>query len=199
MARSTSSPVAASDTPVSGIRSDRFALSSSSSRCARAQWTKNLLRVRRSALRHAPVRCRRRCREAMAAFVIFCALSGVVYLVNDISRSRQRSASSAQGETSDRVGRAAACRRPPWRGRRRGVVAARGRAARSAGRSRSSRRPILRCRRSIRLAQARRDHRRADDRRSASCCAPSAAPWPSTSNSATGCSCAQSSWRCSSR
>ena len=39
---------------------------------------------------------------SLAAFLIFCALSGVVYLINDVSGPRRRSAASAEAAAADR-------------------------------------------------------------------------------------------------
>ena len=73
-------------------------------------------RLRRPAVRATAVRPRPRSSPRSAAFAIFCALSGVVYLINDVVGPRERSAPSAQEPAADRVGRAAGagrgCRRP---------------------------------------------------------------------------------------
>ncbi|HEY1911313.1 MAG TPA: decaprenyl-phosphate phosphoribosyltransferase [Vicinamibacterales bacterium] len=83
MARSTSPPVAGPGIPVDAL-SERSLASSLLASVRPAQWTKNLivfagvLFARRLFDPHAVA-------AAFAAFVIFCALSGVVYLVNDIA------------------------------------------------------------------------------------------------------------------
>ena len=83
MARSTSSPVAASGTAVDAVPGRSLALNLLIS-LRPGQWTKNLLVFagllfgRRLFDPAAVV-------DAVAAFAIFCALSGVVYLVNDIA------------------------------------------------------------------------------------------------------------------
>src|SRR6185295_18085749 len=82
MARSTSSPVAASDTPVSGVSGGPFALNLLIA-LRPSQWTKNLL-VFAGLLFGMRLFVPSAVARALAAFVIFCALSGVVYLVNDI-------------------------------------------------------------------------------------------------------------------
>jgi 4-hydroxybenzoate polyprenyltransferase len=82
MARSTSSPVAASDTPVSGVSGGPFALTLLTA-LRPSQWTKNLL-VFAGLLFGMRLFVPSAVARAMAAFVIFCALSGVVYLLNDI-------------------------------------------------------------------------------------------------------------------
>ena len=42
---------------------------------------------------------------SLAAFLIFCAFSGVVYLINDVDGPRGRSAASAEATPADRRGR----------------------------------------------------------------------------------------------
>jgi 4-hydroxybenzoate polyprenyltransferase len=82
MARSTSSPVATSDTPVSGVSGGSFALTLLIA-LRPSQWTKNLL-VFAGLLFGMRLLVPSAVARAMAAFIIFCALSGVVYLLNDI-------------------------------------------------------------------------------------------------------------------
>jgi 4-hydroxybenzoate polyprenyltransferase len=82
MARSTSSPVTASDTPISGVSGGSFALNLLIA-LRPSQWTKNLL-VFAGLLFGMQLFVPSAVVRALAAFVIFCALSGVVYLVNDI-------------------------------------------------------------------------------------------------------------------
>ena len=72
-----------------------------------SQWTKNLL-VFAGLLFGMRLFDRRRGRPTRSrAFVIFCALSGVVYLVNDVADRDSDRQSSAEGAAADRVGRAA--------------------------------------------------------------------------------------------
>jgi len=82
MARSTSSPAAASDTPISGVSGGSFALNLLVA-LRPSQWTKNLL-VFAGLLFGMQLFVPWAVARALAAFVIFCALSGVVYLINDI-------------------------------------------------------------------------------------------------------------------
>ena len=89
MARSTSHPVATSDTSLRGV-SERPALLNLWLALRPAQWTKNLLVF-------APLLFGRRLFDgpsvgrAVAAFLVFCALSGAVYLLNDVvDRDRDR-------------------------------------------------------------------------------------------------------------
>jgi 4-hydroxybenzoate polyprenyltransferase len=83
MARSTSSPVAASGTTTGAVPGRRLALHLLFS-LRPAQWTKNLVIF-------AGLLFGRRLFDAdavlaaVAAFVVFCILSGVVYLVNDVA------------------------------------------------------------------------------------------------------------------
>jgi 4-hydroxybenzoate polyprenyltransferase len=83
MARSTSSPVAASGTAIHAVPGRSFALNLFFS-LRPGQWTKNLVIF-------AGLLFGRRLFDvdaalaAVAAFVVFCVLSGVVYLVNDIA------------------------------------------------------------------------------------------------------------------
>jgi 4-hydroxybenzoate polyprenyltransferase len=83
MARSTSSPVAASGTATGAVPGRRFALHLLFS-LRPGQWTKNLVIF-------AGLLFGRRLFDAdavltaVAAFVVFCILSGVVYLVNDVA------------------------------------------------------------------------------------------------------------------
>ena len=83
MARSSSSPVAAPGTAIGTVPGRSLALDLLRS-LRPAQWTKNLvvfagLIFGKKLLDAAAVW------DAIAAFVIFCALSGVVYLVNDLA------------------------------------------------------------------------------------------------------------------
>src|SRR5262245_24839645 len=82
MARSTSSPVATSDTPVVGVAGVPFALNRLIA-LRPSQWTKNLL-VFAGLLFGMRLLVPSAVARAVAAFAIFCALSGVVYLLNDI-------------------------------------------------------------------------------------------------------------------
>src|SRR5262245_11302587 len=82
MARSTSSPVATSDTPVGGVSGGPFALNLLIA-LRPSQWTKNLL-VFAGLLFGMRLFVPSAVARAVAAFAIFCALSGVVYLLNDI-------------------------------------------------------------------------------------------------------------------
>ena len=83
MARSTSSPVAASGTASHAVPGRSLALHLLLS-LRPAQWTKNLLvfagLLFGLKLGHLPSVL-----DAVSAFVVFCVLSGVVYLVNDIA------------------------------------------------------------------------------------------------------------------
>ena len=83
--------------------------------------------LRGAALRGNGCSTRRRSLAAVAAFAIFCALSGVVYLVNDVADRETRSAAPAQAPAADR--RRARCRSPVAIG---GGVRARRRRARRA-------------------------------------------------------------------
>src|SRR2546422_662983 len=82
MARSTSSPVAVPDTPVSGVSGRPFALNLLNA-LRPGQWTKNLL-VFAGLLFGMQLFVPSAVLRALAAFAIFCGLSGVVYLFNDI-------------------------------------------------------------------------------------------------------------------
>src|SRR5215510_3396281 len=82
MARSTSSPVATSDTPVGGVSGGPFALNLLIA-LRPSQWTKNLL-VFAGLLFGMQLLVPSAVARALAASAIFCGLSGVVYLVNDI-------------------------------------------------------------------------------------------------------------------
>jgi 4-hydroxybenzoate polyprenyltransferase len=83
MARSTSSPVAASGTAANAVPGRSLALNLLFS-LRPGQWTKNLVLFagllfgRRLFDRDAVM-------AAMSAFVVFCVLSGVVYLINDVA------------------------------------------------------------------------------------------------------------------
>jgi 4-hydroxybenzoate polyprenyltransferase len=82
MARSTSSPVAVPGTPVARVPGRAVALNLLTS-LRPGQWIKNLL-VFAGLLFGRRLFDARAVADAVAAFVVFCALSGVVYLVNDI-------------------------------------------------------------------------------------------------------------------
>jgi 4-hydroxybenzoate polyprenyltransferase len=83
MARSTSSPVAASGTAVHAVPGGSLALHLLVS-LRPAQWTKNLL-VFAGLLFGRRLFDAASVIDAVSAFAVFCALSGVVYLVNDIA------------------------------------------------------------------------------------------------------------------
>src|SRR5579862_7303115 len=83
MARSTSSPVAGPGIPVDAL-SERSLASSLLASVRPAQWTKNLI-VFAGVLFARRLFDPRAVAASIAAFAIFCALSGVVYLVNDIA------------------------------------------------------------------------------------------------------------------
>src|ERR1700704_664982 len=83
MARSTSSPVAASGTADHAVPGRPLALHLLLS-LRPAQWTKNLL-VFAGLLFGRRLFDPASVVEAVSAFVVFCALSGVVYLVNDVA------------------------------------------------------------------------------------------------------------------
>ena len=83
MARSTSSPVAASGTADFAVPGRSLALHLLLS-LRPAQWSKNLL-VFAGLLFGRRLFDAAALLDAMAAFVVFCALSGVVYLVNDLA------------------------------------------------------------------------------------------------------------------
>jgi 4-hydroxybenzoate polyprenyltransferase len=83
MARSTSPPVAIPGTSVNAVPGRPIVLLLLTSLRPR-EWTKNLL-VFAGLLFGRRLFDERAVVEAVAAFVVFCALSGVVYLVNDIA------------------------------------------------------------------------------------------------------------------
>jgi len=83
MARSTSSPVAASGTAAHAVPGRSLALHLLLS-LRPAQWTKNLL-VFAGLLFGRRLFDPPSVVDAVSAFVVFCALSGVVYLVNDVA------------------------------------------------------------------------------------------------------------------
>ncbi len=83
MARSTSSPVAASGTASHAVPGRSLALHLLLS-LRPAQWTKNLL-VFAGLLFGLKLRDLPSVLDAVSAFVVFCVLSGVVYLVNDVA------------------------------------------------------------------------------------------------------------------
>lgn len=83
MARSTSSPVAVPDAPVSGVSGRPIALHLLIE-LRPGHWTKNLL-VFAGLLFGMQLFVPSAAIRAVMAFVIFCGLSGVVYLVNDIA------------------------------------------------------------------------------------------------------------------
>ena len=103
MARSNSTNLAVPDASMSHIEaSDRRSLALNLIISLRpAQWTKNLLVF--AALVFAERLFEPRAvLSSVAAFAIFCALSGVVYLVNDIADRRDRPRASAQAAPADR-------------------------------------------------------------------------------------------------
>jgi 4-hydroxybenzoate polyprenyltransferase len=83
MARSTSSSMAVSDTSASGVSERSVALNLLLS-TRPSQWTKNLL-VFAGVLFGLRLFEVRAVGDAVAAFAIFCALSGSVYILNDIA------------------------------------------------------------------------------------------------------------------
>jgi len=83
MARSTSSSMAVSDTSANGVSERSTALNLLLS-TRPSQWTKNLL-VFAGVLFGRRLFDARAVGDALAAFAIFCALSGAVYLLNDIA------------------------------------------------------------------------------------------------------------------
>ena len=83
MARNSSSPVAAPGTAVGAVPGGSLALDLLRS-LRPAQWTKNLV-VFASLIFGKKLLDAAAVWDAIAAFVIFCALSGVVYLVNDLA------------------------------------------------------------------------------------------------------------------
>src|SRR5260221_2793039 len=83
MARSTSSPVAASGTAVHAVPGGSLALHLLLS-LRPAQWTKNLL-VFAGLLFGRRLFDPSSVVDAVSAFVVFCALSGVVYLLDDVA------------------------------------------------------------------------------------------------------------------
>src|SRR5437868_12280268 len=83
MARSTSSPVAASSTAPHAVPERSFALLLLLS-LRPAQWSKNLL-VFAGLLFGRRLFDPAAVADAVAAFVVFCVLSGVVYLINDVA------------------------------------------------------------------------------------------------------------------
>ena len=70
------------------------------------QWTKNLFVFGALVFAQRLGDAARRRSAPSSAFVVFCALSGAVYLVNDVLRSRAGSAASAESAAPDRLGRA---------------------------------------------------------------------------------------------
>ena len=191
--------MAASGTPATTVpgRSLAFSLLVS---LRPGQWTKNLL-VFAGLLFAQTLFDPASVADATAAFVIFCALSGVVYLVNDIvDRETDRRhplkcaaadrrpahcpvpvAACAAAVLSPAVGLAAAF------AHQHGVRRSSRRLPRAAGCS--TRRPL----KHIVI------HRRADDRHRIRPARRRRARSRSTSRSATGCSSARFCWRCSSR
>ena len=83
MARSTSSPVAAPGPALDAVRGRSLALNLLIS-LRPAQWTKNLF-VFAGLLFGLKLFDPNAIVDAVGAFVVFCVLSGVVYLVNDIT------------------------------------------------------------------------------------------------------------------
>src|SRR5688572_30008658 len=89
MARSTSSPMAVSDTSRREV-SDRPVLLNLLVSLRPAQWTKHLL-VFAGVLFGQRLADATAVGRSIAAFFIFCALSGAIYLVNDVlDRDRDR-------------------------------------------------------------------------------------------------------------
>src|SRR6185503_20594355 len=83
MARSSSPPVAAPGTAIEAVPGRALALDLLRS-LRPAQWTKNLV-VFAGLIFGKKLRDPVAIGEALAAFAVFCVLSGVVYLVNDLS------------------------------------------------------------------------------------------------------------------
>ena len=83
MARSSSSPVAAPGTAIDAVPGRSLALELLTS-LRPAQWTKNLV-IFAGLLFGKKLGDPAAIGEALAAFVVFCLLSGVVYLVNDLA------------------------------------------------------------------------------------------------------------------
>ena len=163
MARSTSSPVAASGTAVDAVPGRSLALNLLIS-LRPGQWTKNLLVFagllfgRRLFDPAAVARRGRGVRDLLRA--VGRRLSGQRH-----RRSRQRSAASAQGAAADRVGRAAGAGRRSAPALVLGAGGARRRAFALGRAFGVGRRRLPRAAgRSIRAAEAHRHHRRADDR-----------------------------------
>src|SRR5258708_7702136 len=83
MARSNSSPVAIPGTSITVVPGRKIILNLIAS-LRPSQWTKNLL-IFAGLLFGRRLFDGRAVVEAVSAFAVFCALSGVVYLVNDIA------------------------------------------------------------------------------------------------------------------
>jgi 4-hydroxybenzoate polyprenyltransferase len=83
MARTTSSSMAVPDAPIGGVSGTPFALNLLNA-LRPGQWTKNLL-VFAGPLFGMQLFVTSSVIRALLAFAIFCALSGVVYLMNDIA------------------------------------------------------------------------------------------------------------------
>jgi|SRR5581483_5955552 len=88
MARSTSSPVAVSGRPTFAGAPDRTLAANLIVSLRPGQWTKNLL-VFAGVLFGQRLLDAAAVGRSLAAFVIFCALSGAVYLVNDVADREQ--------------------------------------------------------------------------------------------------------------
>jgi 4-hydroxybenzoate polyprenyltransferase len=104
MARSTSSPVAVPDAPASGVSGKPIVLNLIIA-LRPGQWTKNLL-VFAGLIFGMQLFVPSAVIRAIGAFVIFCGLSGAVYLVNDIA-DRESDRQHPLSAAADRVGRLA--------------------------------------------------------------------------------------------
>ena len=70
-----------------------------------AQWTKNLIVFAGLIFGQRLLGSARAIVRSAAAFAIFCALSGVVYLINDVADREADRPPSAEATSTDRVGR----------------------------------------------------------------------------------------------